>query len=523
MIFVTSIYGSQYVTFLLAHLYSVLKNHPQDNIIVMWSDLSKKDINFLKAAFPMVDFLETSIAIEGDVMQMIPRKLHLWNHACKLYPNDNICFIDCDAILVQPISQFFEDEFDILFTWKDEKFPLNTGVLLIKNSIGVQKFMDEWVKRVEDTLNNVRALDEANKLSGAADQHVLRLILDTENYDGFIERDICGNTLLFKGVSCKILNETNSVPITNETHIIHYKAGWHPIVLDGKPFSRNRPEKTSREMYDYFNQTLNKARQYASENIVFNACDNYVSEFKSTIGEFEERGILHSEMLAVCAICDVLDIDVFIESGRARGQSTLILAKNFINKNVRLISIELNRDSNALFAEERLNIYKNVELLYGDSHILMPKIVKKLSGKNIAVLLDGPKGENAIRLFKMLLSTSGNIQVGFFHDTRKGTPARDLIVKQFSRIFFTDNEKYVEKFKSLDKKCMPKNGGEITIHTWRPFMKGNDEIKSYGPTLAVVFPTTHESKAAREHYFTIMKQIIKSKIIYLIRKWKWKL
>lgn len=489
MKFITAIYGSQYVTFLLAHLYSELKNHPHDNIIVMWSDLPKKEINFLKWAFPMVEFLETGMVIKGDVTQMIPQKLHLWNHACKLYPSENICFIDCDTLLVQSISEFFEDKFDVLFTWKDEKWPLNTGVLLVKNSVGVQKFVEEWSKKIGDIVNDSRALDGAYKSSGGGSQHVLKLILDTEDYDGFIERNICGYKLIFKGIPCKILNETNSVPITKETHIIHYKGGWHPILLDGKPFSQNRPEKTSREMYDYFNQTLDKAKQYISKNIIFNTCNKYVNKFRTIIGGYEERGVLYSEMLAICAICDALDIDVFIESGRARGQSTLTLAKYFVNKNVRFISIELKKDSDALFAEERLRSYENAKLLYGDSRILMPKLVRKLSGKSVAILLDSPKGEEAIKLFKTLSCLSKHISAGFFHDARKGAPIRELIGKQFSQVFFTDNNEYVKKFRFLDKACLPKDDSHVTNHTWRPYMQGNTPIQSYGPTIAIVFPS----------------------------------
>ena len=45
--------------------------------------------------------------------------------------------------------------------------------------------------------------------------------------------------------------------------------------------------------------------------------------------KYEERGILHSEMLAICSICKKLNIDIIIESGRGRGQSTEILSKFF--------------------------------------------------------------------------------------------------------------------------------------------------------------------------------------------------
>ena len=42
---------------------------------------------------------------------------------------------------------------------------------------------------------------------------------------------------------------------------------------------------------------------------------------------YEHRGILHSEMALIIHTCRRLSVEVVIESGRARGQSTYMLAK----------------------------------------------------------------------------------------------------------------------------------------------------------------------------------------------------
>jgi hypothetical protein len=36
---------------------------------------------------------------------------------------------------------------------------------------------------------------------------------------------------------CARLNEINSGPLREQTHVVHYKGGWQRILLDGRPFS----------------------------------------------------------------------------------------------------------------------------------------------------------------------------------------------------------------------------------------------------------------------------------------------
>jgi hypothetical protein len=369
---------------------------------------------------------------------------------------------------------------------------INTGVLLTRNGRIGNEFFQEWVRRVEQAITDPAALSRALAVSGAADQHTLREMIGFANYDGLFTRTVAGRDFVIKGVECRFLNETNCKPITKDTHVIHYKAGWHPIILHGARFSEHRPEGKCREMYDFWLTTATTANSTLIRDLVIHTAGKKTDRFRQVLCNYEERGILHSEMLAVCALCDEIGIEVIIESGRCRGQSTLTLARYFEDQHVQLISIELVRDENALFAEERLAHYGNVQLLYGDSRKLMPRLVGELAGKRIAVLLDGPKGQIAIDLVKTLIQQSENIVVAFFHDMRKGVPQRSIMENNFRRVFFTDDQKYVETFSELDAECQPRPGTRITMHTWRPYMKGHNRIESYGPTLAVVFPMVSE-------------------------------
>ena len=76
----------------------------------------------------------------------------------------------------------------------------------------------------------------------------------------------------------------------------------------------------------------------------------------------------------------------------------------------------------------------------------------------------------------------------------------------------TDNEEYVNRFGYLDKSCLAKNG-VITDNSWRPYMKGENKIRSYGPTLAVVVPTQKErakrKKEVNNNLANNMKRIVR--------------
>jgi 2-polyprenyl-3-methyl-5-hydroxy-6-metoxy-1,4-benzoquinol methylase len=80
------------------------------------------------------------------------------------------------------------------------------------------------------------------------------------------------------------------------------------------------------------------------------------------------------------------------------------------------------------------------------------------------------------------------IMATFIHDMRIDQPQRQAVQDEPFRAFFTDDPAYLREFGNLDEACLPRQGQPITMHTWRPYMKGNDKIPAYGPTLAVLMP-----------------------------------
>ncbi len=101
----------------------------------------------------------------------------------------------------------------------------------------------------------------------------------------------------------------------------------------------------------------------------------YPSEIAWFIDNFERSG------------CDVL-----IECGRQDAVSTEVLAAFFHGSGTKLISIDFDENPvRARRARERVQGY-DVELVSGDIHLEVPRILRRCEGRKVAVLQDGPKG-----------------------------------------------------------------------------------------------------------------------------------
>ncbi len=133
-----------------------------------------------------------------------------------------------------------------------------------------------------------------------------------------------------------------------------------------------------------------------------------------------------------------------LESGRARGKSTLTLARCF--PDTPIVSVEFDSGSpNAAAAEAKLKGQQNVELIYGDSRDILPRRIR--SGD--AVLIDGPKGFRALELALLLLRTGKPCAI-FVHDFPSGSPWRRFVERHWKEAFFGDDPLF-EQFRVLDQ------------------------------------------------------------------------
>ncbi len=159
----------------------------------------------------------------------------------------------------------------------------------------------------------------------------------------------------------------------------------------------------------------------------------------------QTKGIRPSEMFFLFATVAKRPPHRILESGRARGQSTLVLAHCF--PEARIVSIELDRNSNdAEIAAERLKGLSNVECCFGDSRDLLPRMIEP----DDLVLIDGPKDFRALKLAFRLIR-GGKPRAVFLHDLKLGRPVRRFLDCHVPEAFFSDEPEFVRSYRFLDR------------------------------------------------------------------------
>jgi len=156
------------------------------------------------------------------------------------------------------------------------------------------------------------------------------------------------------------------------------------------------------------------------------------------------KGIRRSELFFFYAITAPLQPTRIIESGRARAQSTLVLARLF--PETPIVSLESDADSADVgMAAERLRDCTNVDARFGDSLVLLPALV----GPGDVVLIDGPKDLRAMKLALRLLASNRPAAV-FVHDLWLGSAVRRFIDRHLPQALLSDNPNWVEHYARLD-------------------------------------------------------------------------
>jgi hypothetical protein len=250
---------------------------------------------------------------------------------------------------------------------------------------------------------------------------------------------------------------------------------------------------------------------------------NYVEEFKSILGDnprFEYKGIFFSEMLSIYSIIKEYKIGYIIESGRARGQSTEILCKIAKIIDIKVLSIEFDRNSpDVKIAEERLREFKRVlSLQFGDSNSIISNFRKP--SINTLVLIDGPKGlkalELAIKCFQL-----DEVKFVAIHDSHRGASnLRPIIEKCFPSFHCTtDDYEFVDQFSFLDEACWEETANHHSNAS--PYnQNGKDRSLSYAGTLTIIAKPPIENIEICTHIVDKKIQIRNSFLYKLLLKFK---
>ena len=257
---------------------------------------------------------------------------------------------------------------------------------------------------------------------------------------------------------------------------------------------------------------------FNSHNII-EICNINLSSFRNSLEgiNYEKGGIYNSEMLLFVSLIKHFGVNLIIESGRARGQSTKVIAENFKDSDYKIFSIEYNKySSDVRISKEKLQNYKNINLLFGDSFKILPPLITE----KCYVLIDGPKRVAAIQLAIESLKNP-LVKAVFIHDLYKDSPHRKVAEKIFNDYFFTDNKNYVNIFKSLDINCWIEQRKYRETQSWGPYKRGKKKFKSYAPTLLVIFNSENafNLKEFTNHINEIKLRKKSWKLKYILNGW----
>ena len=224
---------------------------------------------------------------------------------------------------------------------------------------------------------------------------------------------------------------------------------------------------------------------------------------------FEIKAILNSEILFFISIIQELGIKHIIESGRARGQSTELITRFAMLKDIKFDSIEYDYLSEdvSICAERLYPIKDHVQLHFGDANKIAPSLLQE--EKPTALIIDGPKGAEGALLAVELMDKHPNIKAAFLHDIHRASqPLRQILEDNFCDLIASDQKEFVEAFSFLDTPCWEEHQKYPQTKDWGPYQRGPRKMPSYGPTLiCLYFKTRHtDMKSIIQTLLTTKKQ-----------------
>lgn len=186
-----------------------------------------------------------------------------------------------------------------------------------------------------------------------------------------------------------------------------------------------------------------------THNLPTSVIDNaamHVDQFNNIIEQipYEEKGVLYSEIFFIWLCLRESKPNRILESGRARGQSTLLLSHCF--PDTEIISVEFEEGTeDAKIANDRLSDRDNVTLLFGDS----TERLQEIAQPGDIAFIDGPKGYRGLRLAVRMLSTH-KIPYVFMHDTFPGSHERRYLEHRIPDTFYSDHPQIASIAHQLD-------------------------------------------------------------------------
>jgi hypothetical protein len=98
-------------------------------------------------------------------------KLKVWRSAIHAEPDGTeVVLMDADTIVLGPLAEAFDTKYDIGWTWRPGRLPVNSGVVFVTCNDRSRAFMDAWVDRDQQLMDHRTLADHGKRKFGGANQ-----------------------------------------------------------------------------------------------------------------------------------------------------------------------------------------------------------------------------------------------------------------------------------------------------------------------------------------------------------------
>jgi lipopolysaccharide biosynthesis glycosyltransferase len=277
---VTSLYGNQYVSLLLVFLESIQKNVKTKplEIYVFWSDVEEEILNPIKVSYSNTVFIQLNStrnidnSSRGNYFSSL--KSGKMAYLNKIYDyleeGEEFVLMDCDTLVLDDISEVFDQMFDFAFTSIPKgisHYPVNVGVMFFRNNELTRQLTRNMQQHIAEIVKDEELHNHSFLKYGAADQAALCRIIDYES-DHKIDNELKLNAL--KTVELDWFKYNNFLAVENleGISILHLKGSWQNILFRARPLQSIKNKKAKAlKIYVLYLNTLREAvaRTYSPE------------------------------------------------------------------------------------------------------------------------------------------------------------------------------------------------------------------------------------------------------------------
>lgn len=155
-------------------------------------------------------------------------KLRVWRAAVHAEPDGTLLVLtDADMLVLGDLRPAFDEPFDIGWTHRPGRIPVNSGVVYVRCNSRSRALMDAWVERDRQVMDERLARGDGNVKGACANQAAfLSLMID------HTAEQLCTT----RGLPCRIWNCVDQTwdKFNENTRVLHVKGRLRDLVLGRK-------------------------------------------------------------------------------------------------------------------------------------------------------------------------------------------------------------------------------------------------------------------------------------------------